>query len=444
MNSLRRQLLWRVALILILGYAAVYIVTQTYFWLVGVWLALFTVVAIIFLIRYLERQERDLTNFLTAISQGDFTYASNIPGKDNKLRTVYEQIMQVFKRLSSEKESHHQLLQTIVEHVSIGIAVFNKQEEVIVTNKATALLFGQQRFKYLSRLFDRFPDLHEKIAAMRQGSSFLYKYVRGGRVINLSVKSSVFQLKGAAYTVVSFQDIKNELEENELDSWQKLIRVLTHEIMNSAIPISTLTSVIRKTLLDDHGNQIKVEELSDESIEDLVGGLSTIENRSKGLVKFTEAYRSLTQIGPPDLADVQLDELIDRVITLLKSDLQVQGIDLKMTLDAKISLKADAQLIEQVMINLLKNGMEALYETELPRLIINSEVVNERVQLSIIDNGPGMGEETIDQIFIPFFSTKKRGSGIGLSLCRQILRAHGGRIEVESTLGKGSSFRLIF
>lgn len=444
MNSLRRQLLWRVALILILGYAAVYVVTQTYFWLVGVWLALFTVVAIIFLIRYLERQERDLTNFLTAISQGDFTYASNIPGKDNKLRTVYEQIMQVFKRLSSEKESHHQLLQTIVEHVSIGIAVFNEQEEVIVTNKATALLFGQQRFKYLARLFDRFPDLHEKIAAMRQGSSFLYKYIREGRVINLSVKSSVFQLKGAAYTVVSFQDIKNELEENELDSWQKLIRVLTHEIMNSAIPISTLTSVIRKTLLDDHGNQIKVEELSDESIEDLVGGLSTIENRSKGLVKFTEAYRSLTQIGPPDLADVQLDELIDRVITLLKSDLQVQGIDLKMTLDTKISLKVDAQLIEQVMINLLKNGMEALYETELPRLIINSEVVNERVQLSIIDNGPGMGEETIDQIFIPFFSTKKRGSGIGLSLCRQILRAHGGRIEVESTLGKGSSFRLIF
>ncbi len=444
MNSLRRQLLLRVALILILGYASVYVVTQTYFWLVGIWLALFTVIAIIYLIRYLERQERDLNNFLTAISQGDFTYASNIPGKDNKLRAVYEQIMHVFKRLSSEKESHHQLLQTIVEHVSIGIVVFDEREEVIVTNKATALLFGQQRYKYLSRLFDRFNDLHERIVAMEPGGALLYKYVREGRVINLSVKNSVFQLNGKGYTVVSFQDIKNELEENELDSWQKLIRVLTHEIMNSAIPISTLTSVIRKTLLDSNGHQIRAEVFTDAHIEDLVGGLSTIENRSKGLVKFTEAYRSLTQIGPPDLVTVDLSVLIRRITTLLEPDLRNNEIDLHLALDDGITIKADPQLIEQVVINLLKNGIEALHKTKQPKLNISSQVVDGRVQLAITDNGPGMEEETIEQIFIPFFTTKKRGSGIGLSLCRQILRAHGGRIEVESTLREGSTFRMIF
>lgn len=444
MSSLRKQLVLRVMVILLLGYGAVFVVTQTYFWLVGVWLSLFTIISVIYLIRYLERQERDLTNFLTAISQGDFTYASNIPGKDNKLRAVYEQIMTVFKRLSSEKESHHQLLQTIVEHVSIGIVVFDAQEEVIVTNKTTALLFGQQRYKYLSRLFDRFPDLHQKIIAMQQGGSILYKYVKDGRVINLSVKNSIFQLKGKGYTVVSFQDIKNELEENELDSWQKLIRVLTHEIMNSAIPISTLTSVIRKTLLDDGGNQISAQELTDEQIEDLVGGLSTIENRSKGLVKFTEDYRSLTQIGPPDLMLIQLGELVERVTTLLKPDILAQKVELTLAIDGQVNLTVDPQLIEQVIINLVKNAVEALHGTEHPRLTIQSEIVNERNQLSIVDNGPGMEADTIEQIFIPFFSTKKRGSGIGLSLCRQILRAHGGRIEVESTLGSGSTFRLIF
>lgn len=434
----------RVALILTLGYTAVYVVTQTYFWLVGIWLALFTVVAIIYLIRYLERQERDLTNFLTAISQGDFTYASNIPGKDNKLRAVYEQIMMVFKRLSSEKESHHQLLQTIVEHVSIGIVVYDNREEVIVSNKATALLFGQQRYKYLSRLFDKFADLHDRVLEMEPGGSFLYKYVREGRVINLSVKNSAFQLNGQGYTVVSFQDIKNELEENELDSWQKLIRVLTHEIMNSAIPISTLTSVIRKTLLDSDGDQIRAEVFSDEQIEDLVGGLSTIENRSKGLVKFTEAYRSLTQIGPPELETISLSGLINRITTLLKPDLLNNGIDLSLELDKEITLKVDPQLIEQVVINLLKNAIEALKAIKQPKIFINSKVVNGRVQLSIMDNGPGMEEETVEQIFIPFFTTKKSGSGIGLSLCRQILRAHGGRVDVESALNNGSTFRLIF
>ncbi len=430
--------------ILILGYCAAYVVTQTYFWLVGVWLGLFTVIAIVYFIRFLERQERDLTNFLLAIEQGDFSYASSIPGRENKLRGVYERIMAVFKRLSSEKESNHHLLQTILEHISIAIVVFDEKQQVIVTNKATSELFGHRSFKYLYRLFDKYPELHQKVLEAVPGRSILYKHIKDGTLMNLSILSSAFQLNGVGYTIVSFQDIKNELEESQLDAWQKLIRVLTHEIMNSAIPISTLTSVIRKMLLDEKGVQLSTQSLTSEIIEDVVGGLSTIENRSKGLVRFTEAYRSLTQVGKPELQPHNISDLLQDVETLLHPKLIEKKVSLTYKAEPKAEVMCDRQMIEQVLINLIKNAIEALEGTINPKISIQGKSDENIYIIEIEDNGPGIPDELIDQVFIPFFSTKDSGSGIGLSLCKQIMRAHAGRLELLSQEGVGTTFRLIF
>ncbi|MEQ8808046.1 MAG: hypothetical protein RIE59_03175, partial [Imperialibacter sp.] len=295
-DRFRWQVIVRISLILLLGYAGMYIIMSTDFWLAGCWLMLFTAIATVSLFRYVEIYRRELYNFLSAIKQGDFT--NSFSGHTARFRVddlkfAYSEIIRVFHQLSSERESQYLFLQTIVEHVRVALVVADPKGEVLIYNRSFTELTGKKFIKNMGSLRNVDEAFYDTIDALEPGQRILTKLLHK-ELYNLSVQCSSITVKNTQYRIISFQDIRNELEERELDSWQKLIRVLTHEIMNSAIPISTLTSVIREMLEDEAGQPLPLSELDDESAKDVVDSLKTIENRSKGLVRFVEAYRSLT------------------------------------------------------------------------------------------------------------------------------------------------------
>jgi len=281
---------------------------------------------------------------------------------------------------------------------------------------------------------------------MDSGQKEIIRLVRHGKILNLSVRASTFTLEKDKYKIVSLHDIKTELEEQEVESWQKLVRILTHEIMNSTIPITNMVGLARDFLVDDDGNPKEIPGLEKEEIDDLVESLSTAENRSKGLVKFVQTTKDLARIPEPTISEIRVDELFNRLKGFYKNDLKQLKIDFKIILcKPGLVINADLEMIEQVLINLVKNAIEAVEDSSRPKIkIMADQNDNQAVVIRVIDNGPGIPEENIENIFIPFFSTKKEGSGIGLSLSRQIMKLHRGRIEVETEPEAGTAFILEF
>ena len=436
----RINVIVRIILLLILGYSAVYVITSTHFWLVSFWLILAWIITLISLIRYVERSRRELAYFLLAIKQGDFTNTYHFKKKSD-LNYAFHEINQVMQDLSREKASNLLYLQTIVEHVRVAVICFDSDYKIKLFNQAATSLFGKQRISSFKTLESVSPLITSSILKMSNGEKELIKANLNGKLMNLSMLVTEFKLKGKDYKLVSFQDIKSELEANEIESWQKLIRVLTHEIKNSVIPISTLSEVILQMLRTENGN-VDLTKLDQESIEDIVGGIETIESRSKGLANFVSTYDQLTKIPKPKLKLTNIKHLINNSLNLFKSDLDRSNIKIYAIL-TDTSIIIDSDLIEQVLINLIKNSIEAIKDTVNPELRVKLENSEHEVLLTIEDNGPGIPDEILENIFVPFYSTKEGGSGIGLSLSRQIMRLHKGQLSVE-TSSQGTAFQLHF
>jgi two-component system, NtrC family, nitrogen regulation sensor histidine kinase NtrY len=447
-RNFRFQVVLRVALLLVVGYAAIYVATQTYFWLVAFWLILLEVFLIVGLIRYVERSERSLTHFLWSISQNDFThtFGPDPSVSDDRLRDAYLRILQIFRRLRDEKESHHQYLQTVVEHVRVALLCYDEQEEIRLMNAAAKSLLRKPTLKNLHSLDKIDPQLRTAIQQQSGGPASLIKLEIDQRLVSLSIHTTRFKLHEETYTLVAFQDIRHELEAQEVEAWQKLIRVLTHEIMNSVIPISTLTSVVSDMLVDKQGELADLSVLDAESASDLRGSLHTIESRSRGLVNFVKAYKSITQLPEPHFANVPVPELLRRVHTLLKPEASEKGIRLEVAAALpELSVKADLEMVEQVLINLIRNAFDAVKDRPLPLVRLSAGInASRQVYISVKDNGSGIDPEVLPHIFVPFFTTKSNGTGVGLSLSRQLMLLHKGNIAVHSHPDEGTIFTLVF
>lgn len=432
----------RIAIILVLGYTAVYVLTQTHFWLVSFWLTLALVITLVNLVKYVERSRRELAYFLLAMKQGDFTNTYHYK-KQSDLNYAFHEINKVMKDLRNEKATNLLYLQTVVEHVRVAVLCFDENYKVQLVNKAAKELFQRPYLTSVNSLEIVSPKVVAKIMSMESGERELIKVQIGGQLNNLSVLVTTFKLQGKTYKLVSFQDIKNELEEKEIESWQKLIRVLTHEIKNSVIPISTLSDVILQ-MIKDEDDKPNLAKLDEESVEDLVGGLETIETRSKGLANFVKTYDQLTKLPQPEFQQVNVKKMIERVQSLFKPDLEHRDIQLHLFSPDDLQIEADPDLIDQILINLVKNAMEAVNGREKGIIRISAMQTEQDVILTIKDNGPGIPDEILENIFVPFYTTKESGSGIGLSLSRQIMRLHRGNITCTSTEGEGTSFVLRF
>jgi nitrogen fixation/metabolism regulation signal transduction histidine kinase len=435
----------RFTVIILLIFALAYTLLETDLWTLIFWLSIAIVLFIIDFIRYVEKFKEHFIYFLQAINQEDFTLSfqeTNKQRKDEKFSKILNEITGKFRELRAEKESRHQYLKTVMDHINIGLISYNQDGEITLMNRAAGEILQKPHLRRIESLGKIDKGLYEEVLKLSSEKKSLVKMIHGNKLWHLSLQATEMKLDEGYEKVIAMQDIKNELDEQEIESWQKLVRVINHEIMNSVIPISTLASVLDQMLSD-----LDMKEQENELIKDVADGVKTIDQRSKGLANFVKATKSLTQISRPVFKSFNVEVLFTRVNQLLSTDMEKHGVALIIHKpEEKITLLADFELIEQVLINLIKNAREA-YENDNKKekvILVSAEIIDKQTMISVSDFGLGIDKEMLDQIFIPFFTTKKEGSGIGLPLSRQIMRLHKGTLEVKSVPGEGATFVMIF
>lgn len=439
------HILIRVILIIIISLGAYYVAVHTYFWLSSIWLILLVILLIYDVIRIHRRSEKDLENFLLAISHHDFTTVlpSKVARDYPRLASAYTTINNVFQEISLSEESSHSFLEVIVEQVGVALIGFRTETgEITLINKVAKDLIGKTYLRNISSLTTIEPELSQMFEKMVSGDRSLLTLHREHENLQLSVVARELVLEGHRYKLFALQNIRSELEEKEIDSWIKLIKVLTHEIKNSAIPIATLSDVIAESITDAEGIRKDLAGLSEGEWDDLSMGLKTIRRRSKGLVDFIDAYSRFTKLPRPDKTRIQATELLSSVAGLLQRELDEKKVKCSITSEDNITLVADMIQMEQVLINLLKNAIHAV-EKETGIIKINVFRKDQKIHITVTDNGPGMDAALLENVFIPFYTTKEKGTGVGLSISRQIIRAHKGELKVSSYLGEGTTFEIV-
>lgn len=396
---------------------------------------------------FCSQTNRKLTRFLESVKYSDFITgfaADNKLGRSFRdLNTAFSEVLEAFRKARSEKEENWQYLNTVVQQVRTGIISFDADGKIQLINANAKRFLSNNTLQNINELAQRNPELHKAIMDAEPGKSVLYK---SSIDMQLTIQATELRVRGISLKLVTMQNIQSELQQQELEAWQNLTRVLRHEIMNSITPISSLTSTLREILDQDlvKGRE-NYYEMNRESADDLRDGLGTIENRSKGLIKFVDAYREYTSLPTPKFKAVLLKDMIDKVAQLMRSDIKKTTIQFTHLCDSEyLTIQADEEMIEQVLINLIKNAVEAIGNQENGKIELIGKYSDNTVLIEVHDNGPGIIKEALVRVFVPFFTTKKTGSGIGLSLSRQIMQLHHGNLTVESEPNVSTVFTLRF
>lgn len=430
-------------------FAAAFLVFHSGFYITAIILFLFVIIQVVSLIRYAETTNRNLNRFLRAVRFSDFSqsFSTRGMGKNfDELGLAFESVMSEFRKLRAEREAQFRYLQTVIHHIGIGLMVYRENGEVVMVNNAAKKLFGLPAVHQLSQLEALSPELVERLRNIRNGETTLTRFNRKDETVQANIFATEFRIGEQDHKLVSIQNIFSELETREIESWQKLIRVLTHEIMNSITPISTLADTMTKMLFTDPQNAASMKTLDEEDKEDLFTALRTINRRTAGLMNFVQAYRRFAFVPKPTLGLQKISQLFSNVENLLRETLREKNVQLSISISPEnLELNCDSEQIEQVLLNLLLNSVQAMEGQSEPRIRLDAGIDDQgHLRILVEDNGPGIPDTLLDKIFIPFFTTKPKGSGIGLSISRQIMQMHGGTITIQSGQGKGTSVRLRF
>lgn len=385
------------------------------------------------LYRFQKKTHDELEHFLQSMHYRDFSRHFDAKKGDSEVRVLrkgFNEINATFKSITKEKEVQYQYLQKILELVNTGILSYKEIDGGIVwMNDSLRKTLDIPYLKTIHSLEKRNLALYQEITELKPGKS---KVIPLGATNKVLLTSTSFYTDGTHFKVLAIQNVNEALDENEVQSWQKLLRVLTHEIMNSVAPISSLADTLKK--------RIKQPE-SPELIKDIEQGIDTIKKRSEGLIRFAETYRNLNKITSINKNQVLVRDLFENVSRLMQPTLEQKEIQLDIILkNPGLSIDADISLMEQVIINLVINAIEAVKNSNKPLITLSAVRGVDRNIIKVTDNGSGMPEEILDKVFVPFFSTRKKGSGIGLSICKQIILLHGGTIYARSKEGEGSVF----
>ncbi len=396
--------------------------------------------------RFSSQTNQKLIRFLESVKYSDFisgfTADNKLGSSFRDLNARFNEVMEAFRKARSEKEEHWQYLNTVVQQVGTGILSYDADGRIHLINANARRFMGDPAIKNIGDLAARNPRLLAALRDVEPGKSILYK---AGQDYQLTIQATELRIRGNVMKLLTMQNIQSELQQQEIEAWQKLTRVLRHEIMNSITPISSLTSTLREILDHDMVQKNSHYELKNEGAEDLREGLGTIENRSKGLIKFIDAYREYTSLPQPRMKTVMVKELVEKVAQLMRPDIRKTSVDLQVFCEPDfLTIQADEEMIEQVLINLVKNSLEAMSDTREGKITISGKFAGNFAVIEVTDNGSGIIKEAINRVFVPFFTTKKTGSGIGLSLSRQIMQMHNGNLTVESEPDVKTVFTLKF
>ena len=399
------------------------------------------------LIKYVNRTNRELAEFLIHLQQGDTSVVfskENIEKTFKGLRSSFEKINADVKQVITEKEQNEHYLNYVIDNIKTGLIAFDEFGNIEFVNNQAKIFLNRKNHSILNinNLDNEFIDVFTKTNV---SESKIIKKSINDNLCFLAFSSSEFKIGSKKIRLFTIHDVKQELEANEIESWQKLTRVLTHEMMNSITPITSLAHAIKRYLKND-GGLLNQSEISNELLSDIVENADIIENRGKGLLEFIDNYRTITKLPKPKFEIVETSKFLKNIIQLFDNEILSKGIIINLNvIPENQTVFADKGMIEQVIINLIKNSIEAFAGITNPRIELNSFVdENQKIRIQVIDNGSGITPEVIENIFVPFFTTKEKGSGIGLSLSRQIMHLHGGNISVKSEPNVETVFTLIF
>jgi two-component system nitrogen regulation sensor histidine kinase NtrY len=388
---------------------------------------------IFLLLRYIGRINRKLENFFLIYLSGEVMTSGTRNRKADEFGPMHEYFNQINRKLEKlrlENEVRNSYFKTIVDQTAVGLISFNPEGNVEFINEAARRIFGIHVLRNLQKLDNVKDGFAEMLLKMKSNEQKLVSIIINGEMIQLATKKVMLK---AADRTLSFQNIQPELDEKELESWQKLIRVLTHEIMNSMTPINTLVTTITRLYRNkDTGEIKKPGEILTPMIEKTIKGLDLIESRGQGLIHFVQNYRDVTRLPKPDFKVLNVRDMFQGIKLMFDEQLMQNGIRLDIDCHPSLYINADGKLLEQVIINLVKNAIEAFEDAPDPAITMSAQSNNNQIIMEIADNGKGIPPDMLENIFVPFFTTKEKGSGIGLSLSRQIIRLHGGTMNVQS------------
>ncbi len=399
------------------------------------------------LIRYVRRTNFDLAKFLLAIKHADYTVHFG-PEKDDsfgELHHAFREIQTTYRQMNAEREAQYQYLKLLVSHLNVGIISLRGDDDIVLINPSALSLLQIDTYHHWHNLARKHPELVQVIEALGEGERQLLELRVGQMTRRLSVQVRSAVLLKEPYRIITLQDIEQEINQSEVEAYHRLIRILTHEIMNSITPIASLSETLLTMLHDEQGELRPWESLGEGYRQELAPALRTIGRRSDGLLHFVEDYRKLTKLPALRPERVSVGEMLTAVGHLMRAELQVHNVGWQQRVDPNdLTLWGDAHLIEQVLINLVTNSVQALEATAAPQISVRARAQDDRTVVEVADNGTGVPADKLDQIFVPFFSTKAQGSGIGLSLSRHIMTLHRGSIHLHSEPGGQTVVSLSF
>ena len=391
---------------------------------------------IILLIRYINRINEKLEDFFLIYLSGEVMTSGSADRKADEFMPMYQYFDEVKKKLEKsrlENEIQNNYFKTIVDQTTVGLISFTPEGNVQFINEAAKRIFSIHVVRNLKKLDNIKEGFSELLLKMHSNEQKLMSVILNGELIQLAIKKVMFRTAEETLHLVSFQNIRPELDEKEMESWQKLIRVLTHEIMNSMTPIITLVTTITRLYRNKDSGEVRTPaEIQSPMIEKTLKGLDLIESRGQGLIHFVQNYRSVTKLPKPEFRLMNVRDMFQGIRLLFEDQLTQNGIRLTIDCHPSIFVNADGKLLEQVVINLVKNAIEAFDDIPEPSITMSAQSNNGQIIMEVSDNGKGIPPDMLENIFVPFYTTKEKGSGIGLSLSRQIIRLHGGTMNVQS------------
>jgi len=441
------QLILRMLLINALALALAYLIINTTLWFTISGIGILLATSMVSCYFYINRLNDDIKRFILAVKTQDNTI--NFKNKVSKgsfpvLYQSFDEIIQIHKNIHLEKESMFQLIKTILEQVPVGVIVVKgkqfetEKSDIVFFNLAATNLLQLPAYTYWHRLKNHLPLFAEEIHHIKEGGKKFIELKIQDKLIQLSTEVIPLNLYHTDYIIISFQNIKDEIEQKEAESWNRLIDVISHEILNSITPISSLSDTVNRMVADKNS-------LDADDLDDLKPALLTIKRRSEGLLDFVKDYRLIAELPSPVLEYHTIGEILKHIKLLMQPF--ATGKNVKLIIgetSSKITLKLDLKLIEQALINLVTNSIYAVEEVENPVVEINYRLEQNKLFLEVTDNGKGVDPNLADKVFVPFFTTRNNGSGIGLTITRNIMKMHQGSVELQSSPFEKTVFSLVF
>jgi signal transduction histidine kinase len=448
-KNFRAAVVFRLLLFSGLVFVAVWGYVETAWQLTPVIAAVLAALVLAETIRYVESINRELTGFLEFVAHGDFSSRITTGKRGRvfeKLEAAYRLLTDRYRNLNQARELNHLYLEALVEHVSIALLCLDDDGNVTLMNRQAKLLFRTPHLNTLDSLKRIDPTLPSLLNSLTESDRTLIRLQIDNESLQLALFVTSFTLLDRNYRLISFQNIRDELEQREVAFSQKLIKVMTHEIMNSVTPIIALCKVIEESIVEAAVDRIDSSNPPSVNKQDLLRSVASIQSRGGGLLRFVRAYSSLTSLPLPDLSTIEVSELFAQLATLLGPTLGSRNVQLEIEPpESDCVVYADAAQLQQVLINLVNNAVDALDGNPQGRIALSAKKDRRgKTMITVADNGPGIEEDALEQIFVPFFTTKKNGTGVGLSVSRQIMFLNKGLISVRTDPGRGSEFRLHF